>query len=391
MEKQAFNLVYISPVPRVSVQGWDRVSYYTYKKGTNEVVSSSKTGTTKSFGRDGAAHETFMFPIDYNSMKVVTGLSVMIDNPIYKLDVPTIRKTYKLGGDWTDEKLKSLSKSPTIKKQTYYEIKHNVRPEYYTDEVKGGTIFDTKGDLSHLKGNADYRPNFLQKFKYTFYDRPNRITDETPRGDLAMLLANIHPIVSKAKADINTALHRWYISEENEAELERVNRQDTIHKAIARLVNLKEKHTDLTKLKVATLLRTTKGDNLVKGEVSNSTVVDRLNNFISREGSSQMANVREFDKVMSLLESGKVGKNKIDIQYMIETAIHNNIMSNIDGWYVWHSKSGIPNMYKITTDYDKLCNLFLAEKEKYNPDAKDITNWYKDLYDELTLKGVKLN
>ena len=39
-------IIYVSPVPRTSVQGWDKVNYVIYKKGSNEIVSSSRGGAT---------------------------------------------------------------------------------------------------------------------------------------------------------------------------------------------------------------------------------------------------------------------------------------------------------------------------------------------------------
>jgi len=324
-------IIYVSPVPRTSVQGWDKVNYVIYKKGSNEIVSSSRGGATKAFGRDGAAHETFMFPIDYTSMKVVTGMDEMMDNPLFKLDVKEIRAAYNVvTSHWSDELLEKLSESPRISKQTFFEIKHNTRPGYYTDEVKGGTIFDTR-DLEMVKNNPDYAPSFLQKFKFTFYDRANRITDETPRGTLAQLLTEIHPAIANSKSEINTAVHRWYISEENEAEMERVKKQDIIHEAIAKLVELKNEHSELTQLKVANVLTNHNNRALVAGEVGKSTLIDRLNGYVSRTDKYQMENIGKFQKIMDLLKN-KEGKIRLEIKYLIALALHNNIMSLRDGW-----------------------------------------------------------
>lgn len=380
-------VIYVNPVPRASVQGWDRASYTTYKKGSNEVVSTSRIGTTKAFGKDGAAYEQLMFPIDFTANKVITTLDEVIDNPLYELTIEEVRQTYKVGGAWTDDMLDKIIKSQTIQRQTLYEIQDNTNPGYYTDDVAGETIFQGFRSLSKEKDN-NVKPNYLQKFMFRLDDRGNRISDATPKGKLAQRLMLVSRCVAPNKQSINSAYHRWYISEENEAEHERVKKQTVVNRATFNFVYLQDEHPAIDLYKIARLLKQDSGRSLVSVDTKTSTVIDRLNKFITGKSKHQIDNVKAFNQLFNLLKE-KEGKQKIDIMFLIQQAIDVSVMSIIDGYYVWHSMKEQPNKYKFNS-YDRMIALFMKSKKEYNPKDTDVSNWYQELFEEVGKTGAKL-
>ena len=370
-------IIFVNPVPRISAQGRHK-QVFTMIGKTGELVPTTGMQKNKEFG----VPSEYSFPYNPTTNRLHTGLDKMIINPFKGLDPSYIVEEYGLSQEWLS-KLETIVKQDNIKLQTKYEIYDNVPYNHYTNEIAGGsTIFNT----TNIKTANIAPPNFLQTFKILLYDKPNRFTDETPRGRLAIALIKIHPKIANGKNEANASVHEWYISEENEAQAEKLKKQDFIDDVKYAWVELKRNGSPFILYKFGSLLTTHDNRPIIKGTVNNDTVKNFISDYLNDTTSHQIDNLSKFIDLYTLYqEDGDL----FNIRYLIQQAINTNVMKISDGYYVWHSKSGTPNMYKHT-DYNKLVSLLQQEFKNYNPDDRTITNWYRDLFEEVQSKGAWL-
>lgn len=374
-------VVFVSPVPRVPTQGRDKQTFTLIDPRSGEMKTGQNMNKTK---ETGAASE-YSFPFNPRTNRLETGLEVTVPNPIYQLSVEEVMESYSLSHQWR-EQIEKLVNQKEIKKQTLYEIIDDVAPGYYTSEIAGGyTIFNT----SKSTRVGDLKPNFLQRFKIILYDYPNRFEDDgtksTSRERLAIELVKVCPRIAASKRDMNTVQHHFYISEENEAEVEKVRKQDVIDEAVYLKVKLQKESNDYKNYQVGSLLTHKNNKPLIEGSISPSKVKRDVTAYLG-EGSSQMENVEKFMKVMQLLDS-KEGREKFEMMYLVQQAVNTGVITIRDGYYIWNSKAGTPNMHKHI-NYDKFISLLQSEKKGYDPKDTVTTNWYADLFNEVKDKGA---
>lgn len=358
--KKGVSTMFVNPVERISVQG------------RHEQMYINSTGDMKPMKRTMAndTYKKYHFPLDSNTGKLRTGLDETISNPYFGRNP----KELAVGSNWR-EKIKDIVEKREITKQTYFEILDNREEGFYNSDAMS---------FSLRKRGPNDKQTFLQGFSIILYDRPNPFSDDTPRGRLAQQLVKIHGRIAPSKAEANPGRHHFYISEENEAAVERTRKQDIINDAITDLTIMRRNHTTYRNYQMVILLKE------AKGEVAEVTIKDILNKYISEKSIHQMDNIDKFNRYHNLLNGGREGVEKYDIMYLIQQAINTNVMSIREGHYVWHSKSGIPNVYKISTNLEKVVNFFLAEYGKYDEADENADNWYKELLTEVKNKGIKV-
>lgn len=376
MKSQEITTIYVNPVPRISAQGRHK-QVYTVQAKTGEFVPTTGMNKNKEFG----VPSEYSFRLNLTTNKLITGLDRMIENPFKDSNPEDVIETYGLSQDWLKH-LESIVKQNQIKLQTKYEIIDNVGYNFYTDEVTG-TMFS-----SNWKQSLNKERNFLETFKIVLYDGPNRFTDETPRGRIAIQLIKMHHKIAKMKNEVNASVHDWYISEENEAQMEKQKRRDIIEDAIGKWYYMKTNSTPYNIYMLGTLLTNHDNTPIVKGKLRDSTVKENISDYLHEQSTYQLENIEKFSKLYDMMMS-KENRERFRIMYMVGQAINTDIITIRDGFYIWHSKISQPNMYKHTT-YDALVSNLQREYNIFNSKDKDVTNWYKDLYEELTTKNVWL-
>lgn len=374
--KNQSKLVFVNPVPRIPTQGRDKQSYTIIDPKTGEM----KTGPNMFKTMESGVAKELGFQLNATTGRLHTGLDISVTNPFYQLDAKDVMDQYALSYEWQNI-IEDSVKRPEIKKQTLFEIYDNVSPNYYTSEIAGGaTIFNltkfTKIPEKH---------NFLESFKIILYDRPNRFTDETPRGRLAIQLIENNSSIAKNRTVMNPNLHLFYISEQHEAEIEKDKKQDIIDQAIYEKVKLQNEGSDFVNYQMSVLLTTKSGKSLIQGEASRELVKRKINEYLSTED-SQMENIDKFVKLITMLKS-KESRERLNVMYLVQQAINTGIINIREGYYVWNSKSGVPNMYKHN-NYEKFVSLLQTEMKNWNPEEGSVTNWYADLYNEVKSKGI---
>lgn len=334
----------------------------------------------------------FKFPLGPQGMWV-TGLEKSMDNPYFvDSDKDSVKTMLEHIGDkvnWDRDTLKKVMEYPTITRQTYLEIKYDQPKNHLSPVQKGMLIFNVPGrTIEEIKGQTSSE---IEKFTLNLYpNKTNVFTDDTLRGELAILLCENHPAIANSSKEIgpNTV---YYISVTNEAELEKEKLEDRENLAIAKLVSLYDM-PEMTMYKIATLCTDTKNRSIVRGDMNKAAVKIALNDYIKNTGKFQKEAIGRFMKYCDLLGT-KEGMQKLNVQYAVQQALNTNIIALRDGYYYWWSmgptKADKPSRYKITNSFDTLVNLFLQEYIQHDPNTT-IENWYGELEKELTVRGVKL-
>lgn len=371
-----YTSIWVNPVQRESVQGRSK-QVYTILGENNELIPTRNMSKNREFG----TAYTYVFPYNPETRRLVTGLDELIANDFFQQDADEIIKKYDLPEEWRTLMPKVVTQDK-IKRQTLFEILDKTTPDYYTSAVNGSVY--TRDFTKENVGPA----NFLQSFNIVLYDHPNYFDDTTARGRLSIQLCKVHDKIAEGKNIVNSAIHTYYISQENEAAYENASRQDIINKAIYHLYDLTEKSNDFKAYQVSVVLKDYQGIPLVKGSVSPLKVKEKLNAYIHGTGKTQLQNAERFIDVIDMLGS-KEGSTRFKVMYVLQQAMNEGIMSARDGFFVWHSKADHPNVYKFNA-WEKLVNFMLNEMRTYNPKEENITNYYKDLVAELDHRKVRL-
>lgn len=360
--------VWVNPVPRVSAQGRHRQTYQTV--GENGVVTTTvNMQKTKEFGTS----SVYFFPYNKNTDRLFTGLDVTITNPFYNSDISEIKNKYNVHPDF---ELGKIVTQKEISKQLFYEIKHGVEPGKYNSFANNNWF---TGDPSAK--NSSY----LAEFSITLYPRPNVFTTTTPRQELAIILIDAlveAGRIAESKSDANSALHEFYISENNQEETVMSNIIEKREEAIAKLYEIKTKYPKFALKEIAAVLPNNKGKYVALGDTTQEQLKIAISNYLKDD-----FNVNKFLEVVSLLETPE-GAEKIKVMYCINQAVHKGVINSRQGEYIWVSKTGDQTAYNLGSRYDNVINFFLKEYKNYNPESEDL-NYYSELVKELTVKGVE--
>lgn len=374
--KNSTVVIYVNPVDRIPTQGRDQQSYNFIDPKTQQLIKGKPMRKTRETGTEAV----YMFQPNQYTGKYNTGLDEKIVNPFKDSTVDFMMSEYNLPLKWRDE-LNKVVEAKEITKQTYYEILHAQEPGFYrSDFILENTIFKwTPG-----KNVKDKQFSFIDTFRITLYDGANRFTDETPRGAMAIQLIKNHSKIAQSKKDTNPVQHTYYVSEENEAEMEKMRKQDLIDEAVYSKLELQRKSPAYKNFQVASMCTTVDFKPIVKGVVTQDQVKIALNNYLS-DGRDQMKNVDKFMTVIELLKSTET-KSLFEVKYVIAQAYYYGILGRKDGYTYWFSKKDNPTKYKWSSD-DALVSFMVSEYNTYDPDDSG-QNWYIDLVNETKAKGA---
>jgi len=369
-------ILYVSPVERVPSQGRDRQIYSFIDPKTNQLVQTKAMRKTRETGTEAV----YAFQPSYSQNRYLTGLDERIKNPFQEASVDDLLNQYNLPVEWRKELEKIVTYSE-ISKQSYYEILHNQVPGFYTSAFNPlNSIFKASGKTKEeIKDTT-----FIDRFSITLYDGANRFTDETPRGALAIQLIRNHPRIALDKKSVNPVQHHYYISEENEAEMEKMRKQDLIDDAQNMKYELLRKSTDYKAYQVASLCTTVDHKPIVKGTTTRDGVKIAFNNYLG-DGRDQMKNVEKFMEVTDLLRSSET-KALFECKYLVAQGLVNGVLGIRDGNLYWYSKSNDFTKYKWSSE-QAFVSFLVTEFNTYNPD-ETVQNFYQDLFNEVKNKGA---
>lgn len=372
--------LWVTPVQRIPTQGRDKQTFEFVDPKTGQIVTTKAMNKTREIG----SVARYAFVANYQKGKYETGLEETMPNPFKDLDVESIMTQYSLGTEWRDI-LPNITSQPKITKQVYYEILHGQKPGFYdtTADIENSVFRFHPGKY---KNESLPKSSFIASFNISCYDGPNRFTDETPRGMMAIQLIKNHPKFAASKQHVNPSLHDFYISEENEAAMERLRKQDIIDEVTSRKVTLLRSTSTFKPYQVACLLTKETGKPVITGEANIDLVKQQLNLFLG-EGKEQFRNIEQFNNLLDLLNS-KETQPRFEILYLLQQAKNTGLVSQSNGVTWWVSRRDT-DKYKWDS-FEKLTNFLVQEYATYLPGEEEQTNYYKILVDELKAKNIRM-
>ncbi len=370
------HVLFVNPVQGTSVQGRHTRQYKTFDPVTGEEVNSSPLNQS----RGSKVHDIYKFKADYAKRKLITGLDELIENPFKGKKATELQVEFGLSKLW-DSLLESLVEEERISKQREFEVRDGVDPDFYTSEMKGSTLLSA-GKGTHRDAEV---PTFLQDFKLVLYPRTNRFSSDSPRGRLSMQLIKNHSRIAESVDDINPVTHRFFISEENEAQERKIKKREIITEAAYNYETLKRKFEAYDRYKAAIILKDNIGNNILKGRATDDKVKEVLLEYISSSNRHQLSNS---ERITALVERMSIAEEsyKIDIEYLIQQALNSNVITARDGRYTWHSQIQDPNVGEFTSSLT-FKNFILSEYQNYS-EKSESQNWYKVLFDEVKSKNI---
>ena len=263
MKRRGETVMFVSPVQRTSVQGRGE---YAFVKPDGTAIPAGRS-FAKNVGK------RYNFPSTIDGTHIKTGLERLVRNPWYEKDIDNpnegLPPYFHIGSDWMAD-VENIVNKENITKQLELEIRFNLKRGQLTNRKLLKAAFKSRSRT------MDDPYNYLETFSIILYDRPNRFDDTTLRGALAMELCKCAPKIANTKAKSNPSMHHFYISEENEAAIERAARQDIINDAVTDLTLLRRNHDAFLSYQVAVILQQ------VKGRVAPIVIKERVERIYSQ-------------------------------------------------------------------------------------------------------------
>lgn len=370
--RKGTKVLYVLPVERQSAQGRHNYSV------------DLSNGTRVSIGRSKAKGINIPVGFVRNGGKLQTGLDEILDNPFYGLDINEVPDEDKPGSHWVD-KFKEISGREKIDKQTLYEYLDNVPQGTYTSKVGRSTMAEIGANLQQFLREQE---TFLEGFSIYLHEGTNRFEDSSQRGRLGILICENHPKISRSRDLVNPDEHEFYIGSEEEAVVLKNRKIDKVMDAVADLKILRRDHPAIDSYMVAVVL------DLVKGDVKPSTMELLLKDYIWEPKKTNFGTQEE--RIMKFNDSYELLKDNPDrfyIRYLMKQALNSGVFLVSGARHLmWPNKKGYPNLYDLGTNYQKVENMFLEQYKLFepmdNPDQEP-ENWYRDLENDLKMRGIK--
>lgn len=315
--------------------------------------------------------------------KYKTGLEEIIPNPFYKLDPTEIKIDYNLSSAWDENNLLArLVEKKEIDKQTYYEILDGQEPRTYHNNLSNSMVNIAMGLQDLKKGLND--KSYIGKEVYQLYTHGSNVfSTDTQRGRMAIQCIKNHPSIAPDKNSINESIHDWFIGREDEAAYDKAKMNEIVNDAIFELESLRRKYPAFTLYQFAVQLEDYRTKSaLVKGDVNDTTVMDRLNAYIKTETKWQEENINRFKaKIAEFNELPEL----FQIKYLTSQGIHSGSLVQRDGKFIWVSQVNNDKTWAEFKNRETFEQKMLAESKL----SLDETNYFVQFEKELNSKGIK--
>lgn len=366
----------VKPVEKESVQNRHEQPVLTAVKEDGNYKIKATPHKKRYFRAEG--HTSIKFLIDRKTGKYKTGLEEVISNPLHKMDSLDVKRQYNLPDSWSkDNLLDMLVSKDTITRQAWYEILDGMDPGSYHNEPQNNMLNFIIGAQREVKPKS-----LIEQFEYTLYNHgSNSPSTETSRGRLAIQALRNQPTVALSKDEINPQVHDWYIAHENEAENERYKMDELVNDAIAELQSLKKSFTpfDLYRIGVVMMDHSTRTP-VIKGEVNDNVVRDRLSLAIKTVSKAQEKNIGEFLKVAEMFRNQP---ELFQLRYMARQGENSGLLYNRDGAFYWRSQANNPAWHKWKNAESFISKMMLEAGEP----EKD--NMFHEFEAELKNAGIR--
>lgn len=377
-------IIHVYPVLKKSVQKRHLTPVVAGQyNSSGEIVGLTDTQHIKPYFRaEGNTPITFLED-SQRPGKFKTGLEEIIPNPLFGLDPTQIKIDYNLSNKWDENTfLERIVKQKDIDRQTYYEILDGQEPRTYHNNIANSMVNIAMGLQDLKKGLND--KSYIGKEVYQLYTHGSNVfTTDTQRGRLAIQCIKNHPSISPDKNSINEAIHDWYIGREDEASHDKAKMNEIVNDAIFELEMLRRKYPAFTLYQFAVQLEDYRTKTpLVKGDVNDTTVMDRLNAYIKNESKWQEENINRFkSKIAEFNEFPDL----FQVKYLTSQGIHSGVLVQRDGKFLWVSQINNDRTWAEFKNRETFEQKMLAESKL----SLDETNYYVQFEKELNSKGIK--
>lgn len=330
----------IKPVRRQSVQG-------------------RRLTVTDPFGRKSSTDSVPKATMTFSIMRrpdgrLNTGLDYYVDNP-YKA---SSSKEARLPVNWVDSE---IWKNEKILRQTELEIKYNLSKNYLTNIP----TYDLR-----RKRKQGVQPTFLEEFRMRLENVENKISMDNLKGEIMYEAAKVSSLIANSEAEI-TPFSRFYIAEVNEEEVKKAKKQRVVGKALAKLEDLIDNHSDAMK-KVAVITKVISSHEY--GVMPLVAIYSKLSDYINDIARGNM-NIDEFEKYYEMYKN-KTSKKRFETLFFLRELVGYHVLSEMKGAVYWVSKNGT-SLYELGKTEEVVIQWLMDEGNK---------PYVTDLKHELKLK-----
>jgi hypothetical protein len=366
----------VKPVPRESVQRRHLTPVKVWDPEKKTMIDTGQvTGQTKARG----AVEVLYFVPNLQKGKYETGLEEMVPNPFKDMEVLALKGKYLLSDEW-NLVLEQVIKADKITRQTWYEILDSTSPGYYSPTINRNV--QTIGPMRVTSDEKQPR-TFIEMFNITLVDGANIFLWDHSRSRMAIQLLKNHVLIAPNREIANPTMHNWYIAQEDEEEMSRVEIDDLENNALFELTSLQRNVPEDRLYKLAVILE------LARGEMSPLVVKDMLNRYIKSKVSDKKDRI---DKFLTSVHILRDQEPRFNVLYAVTQAINVNILYFDAGFLYWRTKTDQAHVYRWKSK-DEFINFLVEEYSKFRPKAKDQesgVNYFRELKLELEARGITL-
>ena len=312
--------VYLKPVPRTSAQGVTTkdtdIIYYTDKNGHRH----SEYARKNYIKRGGATQTRRWLPKSYESGKIIIWSKDPVDNPYFN-------NSESIPSAWVD-KADYIRKAPKLSEQEFYELKHNVSPNTYTER---GNNFES------LLKDTNVKPTYLEGVNKLFFDGITIFDTENPDDELFLKAIRESSKYGSSKyanslADIkNKDNPEFYIVDEEAESKQDVNADLIEMGTYANLNKLITGASAADRYKFATILKLS-DFHLISDEKITKLLIEYIKSPASkydREKCYELFN--SIFKEYVELES----REKFELKYMIQEGLNRSIIFKKENEYMF--------------------------------------------------------
>ncbi len=315
-------------------------------QGRNQykIINGKREGTTKAPGGT-----TTLFIGDRGDGKLNIGFDKMRDNP------------YKKGGrrlpsNWRNKGIEELDE---ISVQTYFEIKHNVKEDYYNPRA-----------YVLRKHNPEPR-TFLQQQKIVLKDGTTVFDTDNPVHELFVEYFKHSKIVANSREEADASQSaRFYVFDAGEEAETKLSRTEILENTIAKWVEIKNVFLGDKLYNFAILV-----DPSIKGQISPTAIKIKMNQFITDSGKlHNMTFAQRIEKFNAIYElataKDKVSKLKFQNSSFLQNLVNHRIVSDYQNTYRWITKQG-SNLEILGRDEEEVLDwMSNTDNKKYMEELK---------------------
>lgn len=242
----------------------------------------------------------------------------------------------------------------TISRQTYFEIKHNVKPGTY----------DPK---SYVISNKKSPGTYLQSIKMRLKDGRTELDLSNPKDELFHEYFLRSPLVAENyQAGISSSKAEYYFWKAEQDEDTKASKSERIQQAMVNWNTVINKFPS-KKLDILILC-----DKQVKGTITDTAIQNRMWDWITKDKSinslDQSVRLDRFNKYFTMLNNkSKAEKDRFDASALVQKLVNARVLTQRQDKYTWPAATG-SNLEKLARSTEEAIQFMLEPDNKEHVD-----------------------